>query len=319
MKRKLIRQGDKSHGSYTITLPSKWVKNFGLKAGDELDVDESGSSLVIGANRGPALPKIVRIDARGFKITQLRRNIAEAYRSGAETIEVRYTNDTLYHSRTMRQTTTRKEIEDLVSAELFGMEIERATPDLFVIKQFSEALEGEFDTAIRKVFLKLQEQVDFTISALTSLKEEELRDIWVYDRSINKFCNFCMRILNKKGYHNIRTQNEMYTGLVQLELIGDAIYMIAMIAAKMKPKSIHPEVFVLLRDVKKAINLSMKFFAERKEEYFLDIMKLREKFYITETNSFRSDGLFAAMVAKLGFCYELLINLRDVIVGIDKA
>lgn len=318
MKRKLIRQGDKNHGSYTVTLPASWIKEFGLKAGDELDVDESGSSLILSANRGPAVPKVVRVDARGFTITQIRRNIAEAYRAGAETIEVEYRNEVLYHSRTLRKTTTKKEIEDLVASELFGMEIERVTPEFFVIKQFSEALEAEFDSAIRKVYLKLQEQVDFSISALESLKKEDLKDVWVHDRGINKFCNFCMRILNKKGYHDTHTQNEMYTGLVQLELIGDSIYMVPMLAAKMKAKNIHQDVFTLLKDVKNAINFSMRYFAERKEEYYTSIMDLREKYYVLEKNSFKLGGLHSAMVAKIGFCYELLINLRDVVVGLPK-
>jgi phosphate uptake regulator len=318
MRRKLIRQGDRKHGSYTVTLPAVWIKQFGLQAGDELDIDESGSSLLISAKRGPVAPKVIHVDARGFTITQIRRNIAEAYRSGAETIEVEYKNEVLFHSRTQRTTTTKKEIEELVSSELFGMEIEKVTPTLFVIKQFSEALEAEFDSAIRKVFLKLQEQVDFSISALESLKEEELKEVWIHDRGINKFCNFCMRILNKKGYHDIRTQNEMYAGLVQLELIGDSIYMIPMLAAKMKAKSIHQDVFVLLKDLKKAINLSMRYFAERKEEYFTQIMDLREKYYVLERNSFKINGLHSTMVSKVGFCYELLINLRDVIVGLPK-
>ncbi|MEM3154402.1 MAG: hypothetical protein QW165_02415 [Candidatus Woesearchaeota archaeon] len=318
MKRKLIHQGDKKHGSFTLTLPSAWVKEYGLKAGDELDIDETGSSLVIHAQRGPVTPKTVRIDTRGFSITQLRRNIAEAYRSGAETIEVVYRNEALQHTRTLRKTTTKKEIEDLVSSELLGMEIEKSAPGLFVIKQFSEALEAEFESGIRKVFLKMHEQVDLTIAALKSGKEDDLKDVWLHDRSINKFCNFCMRILNKKRYHDIRTQNEMYAGLVQLELVGDSIYMVAILAAKMKPKSIHPDVFALLDDIKKAVYLSMRYFAERKEEYFTEIMRLREKYFEIERNSFRDGGLHAAMVGKIGFCYELLINLRDVMIGLPR-
>jgi len=44
MKRKIIKQG---HNTLTITLPSEWVKKLNLNAGDEIEVYERDSGLVI--------------------------------------------------------------------------------------------------------------------------------------------------------------------------------------------------------------------------------------------------------------------------------
>ena len=44
MKRKIIKQG---HNTLTVTLPSEWVKKLNLNAGDEIDLVEDNSSLVI--------------------------------------------------------------------------------------------------------------------------------------------------------------------------------------------------------------------------------------------------------------------------------
>jgi len=315
MKRKIIRQGNKDHGSFTVTLPSEWTKKYGLKAGDEVDVDETGNMVCLYAKRGPIVPKSVHIDARNFTITQLHRHIQEAYRSGAETIEVQYQDGTLYHPRTQRKANVKEEIEHMVPDELLGMEIEKSTSNLFVIKQFSEAIEDEFETALHKIFFKLQDQVDKSISALHSMKPEQLRSVWVYDRGVNKFCNFCMRILNKKGHKNVKTGNELYAALAQLENLGDMIYMIPMVLAKVGAKEVNPEIPFLLLDVKKAIGLAFQYFTTHCEEHYFEIIKLRDKFYEAEKKSFKRDGLYAALLAKIGFSYELIVNLKDVVIG----
>lgn len=315
MKRKIIRQGSKDHGSFTVTLPSEWTKKYGLKAGDEVDVDETGNMVCLYAKKGPIVPKTVHIDARKFTVTQLHRHIAEAYRSGAETIEVEYTNATLYHPRTQRKVNIKEEIENMVPDELMGMEIEKSTPNLFIIKQFSEALETEFETALHKIFYKLQDQADKAIAALGSMENEQLRSVWSYDRGVNKFCNFCMRILNKKGYRSIKTGNELYAALAQLENVGDMIYMIPMMLAKINAKKVSPEIPLLLHDVKKAIGLAFQYFTTHNEDHYYEIIGLRDKFYEAEKKSYKRDGLYAALLSRIGFTYELIINLKDVVIG----
>jgi hypothetical protein len=46
MKRKIIKQG---LGGYTIYLPKKWIDNFKLQAGDEINLDLIDNKLLISA------------------------------------------------------------------------------------------------------------------------------------------------------------------------------------------------------------------------------------------------------------------------------
>ncbi len=318
MKRKLIRQGDREHGSYTITLPSKWIKKFGLNAGDEIEINDAGNELTLSAGNDIASPKSTSINARGFSITQLRRHVSEAYRSGAETIKIIYDDIAIYHPRSKRRVRVKDEIESLVPLELLGMEIEKATPDTIIITQFSEAREAEFDSALRKIFFKLQEQYEQAAEALKSMDPEQLKAVWLSDRAVNKFCNFCMRILNK-GHSGITRTNELYAGLVQLEIIGDIGYWIPLQAEKFGLKKVRPEIISLFNDVREAVGLYSKYFYDLNEDHFAKILKLREKFFEVDEKMLKADPVSANFVTKLGFCYEILVNLQDVAIGIIKA
>ncbi|MBW3012441.1 hypothetical protein KY311_04600, partial [Candidatus Woesearchaeota archaeon] len=46
MQRKLIKQGE---GGYTIYLPKKWVEGKGPKPGDQINIAEAETALIIGA------------------------------------------------------------------------------------------------------------------------------------------------------------------------------------------------------------------------------------------------------------------------------
>ena len=44
MKRKIVKQGA---ATLMISLPSKWCKKFGLKKGDEVDIETANDSLLV--------------------------------------------------------------------------------------------------------------------------------------------------------------------------------------------------------------------------------------------------------------------------------
>ncbi len=48
MRRKIIKQG---HNTLTITLPSKWAKNFNLKSGDEIEIIERDNGLFLSTEK----------------------------------------------------------------------------------------------------------------------------------------------------------------------------------------------------------------------------------------------------------------------------
>ena len=60
MKRKIIQLAGKTH---VVSLPSKYVKKYGLKKGDEVDVEERGAQIVLSHGRETAIEKVT-IDLR---------------------------------------------------------------------------------------------------------------------------------------------------------------------------------------------------------------------------------------------------------------
>ena len=75
MKRKLIKQGG---GGYTIYLPKKWVDKKGLKEGNQVDVQETETSLIIGSPvKGK---KEISIEITEENRTNIRNILTHIYR-----------------------------------------------------------------------------------------------------------------------------------------------------------------------------------------------------------------------------------------------
>ena len=316
MKRKLIKQGAGSTGSFTVTLPADWVRKHGLKAGDEIDVEEVGNSLLVGTTKGFELPKVAHIDLRNLKITHIWRKTAEAYRSGAETIHITYENKTLAHKKTGRVVSIRDEIERVASMECIGMEIEKMTPTTAILRQFGETREDEFDSAFRKVLFKLEDQAENAVEALKSMNPEHLRGIWLGDRIINRFCNFCMRILNKKGTLDPLKTTHLYAALTQLEELGDMLYLLAMDVVKYRVKKVKPEVIAALIDLKLAIKHFREYFYDHNDDHATVILDLRDKIYTEEGHLKRYDAGNMMLLKRLEFAYDMLVSLFDCAISV---
>src|SRR3989338_7463517 len=84
MKRRIIKQG---RNTLTMTLPCHWTKLLNLKVGDELDVLEKGSTLLVNGENGPQ-EKCAVIDITTFTIPLIWRFFQGAYRSGCDEIRI---------------------------------------------------------------------------------------------------------------------------------------------------------------------------------------------------------------------------------------
>src|SRR3989344_2833381 len=72
MKRKVALIGP---STLMVSLPSKFVKKFGIKKGDELDVEEKGSSLTIN------IDKITQGKSKNLDVHELNKEVNEYLRS----------------------------------------------------------------------------------------------------------------------------------------------------------------------------------------------------------------------------------------------
>ena len=221
MKRKAIQLANQT---LVVSLPSKWVKEQGIKKGDEIDIEERGRELIIG-NKGKIeeTKKIINIEEFGI---MKNRIVLSNYLKGLDELEIRFTKPDQV-----------EEIKNRVINELIGFEIVKQTPNSLILKEIADSSDQSFEIILRRIFLIMMSNSE---ELLNSLKENKrnLDHIISTDLTINKLCYYCIRILNKRGYKNYREIPMIYSLILTLENIGDVHKNIAkeIIEGKLKLK-----------------------------------------------------------------------------------
>lgn len=240
MKRKVIKQG---HNTLTITLPSRWAATYGVRPGDEIDVTEQEDSLLISKKGDKVVPSSVTVDISGLSTPLIWRYISSAYRAGYEDIAVTgiggnkktlysalsyNTLEYLKDSSESNISTLNMSPMETVSAvvnRLIGVEIIDHKSNYCRIKEMSEVVDKEF-SALRRIFMLLRSEAQSIREGFAG-KTEGLKSMHLIDTNLDRFEDFCFRILNKKGYSSMRKTNIMHSLIFTLELIGDELKKIA--------------------------------------------------------------------------------------------
>jgi len=203
MKRSIVKQGA---ATLMISLPSKWARKFQLKKGDEIDLSEKGKELVVTAQSLFEL-KMARISLQEVK-TFWKRAITALYKAGYDEIEIIFEKQ--------------EEISKIYSIlnEFVGFEIVSQKEKSCIIKEIVEAKETNFRTIISRTFSMLLSMADDCSNALKQKNTELLGTIPERDLIINKYCNFCRRIINK-GLVDLDEAPMLYYVIEALETFGD--------------------------------------------------------------------------------------------------
>ncbi|MFH1364480.1 MAG: hypothetical protein ABIH52_02365 [Candidatus Aenigmatarchaeota archaeon] len=243
MKRKIIKQG---HNTLTLTLPSKWAKKHGVKYGDEIDVTEQGKTLFISAESRSDMSKTT-VDISGIESSiVIWRYILSAYRAGYEEIIVTgiepskkeiytpFTYNTLNYLKP-DNFATMSPIETVSACvnRLIGMEIVEQGTKYCIIKDMGETSHKEFDSALKRMFLLLRTEAEIISNGLEG-QNEPLKSIHIIDTNLDRFEDFCLRVLNKKGYKDFRKTSIIYNTVFTLEIMGDEFKKIARHLLEMK-------------------------------------------------------------------------------------
>ena len=84
-----------------------------------------------------------------------------------------------------------------------------------------ELTSKEFDNSLRRVFLLIQQMTEDTLEAIQTEDSRNLVNIHDVDVNLDKFHDFCIRILNKTGNKEQRKSELLSSTLFLLEMIGD--------------------------------------------------------------------------------------------------
>lgn len=206
MKRKLIQMAGKT---MVVSLPSNWVKKYGLKKGDEIDLEEQGPRVVISTNKEYGI-ETVNVNLKGATERVIRWTLSALHKSGFDEIVIDHD-----------EKETVKLIEELIKDLFIGFTIMEQTKERCILKSISKDQESELDPTLRRAFLVTISIGEETLDAIKKENFKDLKELATKERMNNQLTNFCERILNKKGYKDHKKTSFVYVIAWNLEKICD--------------------------------------------------------------------------------------------------
>lgn len=193
--------------SLVVSLPSKWAKKQGIKKGDEVDVEEKESGLLL-TTKGAQVAEKAKLQLKSDEPFK-KRYILNLYRAGVDEVEV-----------TSEEPLPFSQIQKALNSSL-GFEIVDQGQKFCLIKSVSSSLDTEFDAILRRVFLLNLSMGKDMVEALQNKQLDRLADISSMEHTIDKFANFCVRILTKYGYKSKQNEFMINNYVMALEQMGD--------------------------------------------------------------------------------------------------
>lgn len=213
MKRSVILMGGRT---FVLSLPSQWIKRYQIRKGEELDIEERGSELVIRPD-SRVLQKEIEVDFSSLH-KMLHRAVGALYKAGYSKVKVHY--------KTKEQLQI---IEKTLKRTLIGFEITQQGENYVVIELLSRLVSEGFDTTLKRFFYSLETMNQDLAQALVAKKDREdlLRKVMEKDDQNNRLADFCRRVINTGETQHLEMVSNLYYITEQLERIGDLYKMMA--------------------------------------------------------------------------------------------
>ena len=254
MKRKVIQLAGKT---LVVSMPNKWVKKYGVKKGDDVEVEEGERKLVIKVGgKGEQTTKIINI--KEIKI-MLNRIISGLYKAGYDEVELTYESPEQYSV-----------IRDVLNKTCMGYEIIKHGQRTILIKNLSELHLDEFDNILRRYFLTLLSSADDALEYIKQGNLEGMREIELRDYQINKYSDLCRRILNIRGMDTIKKTTTYYYICEELEKLGDEYRDLMKLMIKNKIKRVDDDTLKIITEINQLLRLFYEAF------YDFDLIKIED-------------------------------------------
>jgi len=199
MKRKAIQLANKT---LVISLPAKWVKERGVKKGDEIEVEEREGKIIVSIQKEPEeIKKIINLDDYGI---MQNRVILSQYLRGVDELEIKFSKP--------------HQIKEKIVNKLIGFEIIKQTPNSITFKDLSGFSNQDISQIIKRIFLII-ESMGFELLESIEKNQKNLEHIIEIDKETNKMAYYAIRILSKQGFG--RSKEILYSIILCLESIGD--------------------------------------------------------------------------------------------------
>ncbi len=271
VKRSIVKHGP---STLTISLPAKWVKENNLKSGSSLDVEEKGSQLIVNTKKQDEFERLV-VDIKDNYKTGIRY-INIAHRKGCDELILTY-DDPSYIKR----------IEQCLSEDVLGFEIVKQTKNSCVIRDIPGTKFEEFDILLERIWILLISISEDVLDAIKNKNKNTFDSIASIDKRINKFTNFCIRILNKKGHPKYRNIPVYYRFLRGLEELSDSYKYLLSYYSNEEIK-VSTEFIEILGEINDCLKLFYKSFYKPKDEDIETLLNKTKDFYMRIAKLFKS-------------------------------
>jgi len=180
MKRKLVKQGV---ATLMISLPSKWIKKFSLKKGDEISLEELDNKLIITRDKVSS-KKQIELNIKNNTESAIRTFIVNTYRTGFDKIKINFRDEKQY-----------KIITNTINDYLIGFEVIEKEKDFCILENITEPSEEQFEILFRKILYNIDLLIRNTEERLKGKKEfSEYKEIVL---RVHQYDNFCRRVISK--------------------------------------------------------------------------------------------------------------------------
>ena len=255
MKRKVNRVGQ---NTLTVSLPASWVKRSSIESGDEVNVIEQGTSLVVMLEDKIKPTKAV-LDTSKFGFFH-KSMLSDVYHLGYDEVEVHFKDEKEF-----------KQIQDRLQSYI-GFEVVDQGEKHCLIKDVSKSSELEFDSVLRRIFLLLVDISDKCVDAISNKEFERLKEIRLLEALNNRFTDYCLRVLNKRGYKDEKRRCIIYSLVHDLERIGDEYKRICDYFYEEK-KAISPELLKAFQKISKYLRAYYELYYKYDQDRFRYVLE----------------------------------------------
>jgi len=270
MKRKVVKHGP---STLIVSLPLRWVKKYNVNKGDELEVEEEGSRLIVSTGKGKKLGA-VEADLSKLDRTSIMYLIRSLYKLGYDEIKLNFNKQSTFHYRLEKDRTIISVIHEEVN-RLTGVEVIQQKENFCVIKALSDMNFEEFNPVLRRIFLQI---IDMSNDMINGAQKQDLMLLKTLEEkhnTITKFLSFCMRLLNQKEYPDHKKTLIMYNTISMLDKLLDILKNSGRNLINLKPR-ITPKTKELMGKIHEAIVTYYHLFYKFNNREVMKIAELRD-------------------------------------------
>jgi len=218
LKRKVIQI---ANSTQLVSLPRKWSQKYGVKKGEELEVEENGNKIIISTEKSQGAGNI-EVDITGLDRDSFMFLIRMLYIRGYDEIKLNFNIPIAEHHRIGKKVNVITEIHTEVN-RLPGIEIIQQRENFCVLKILSESSIKDFDLILRRIFLLIMDASNVLVKGATKSEKHLVESIEDAHNTITKFVANALRLLNKVGYPDDKNTALLYHIIECLDNINDTL------------------------------------------------------------------------------------------------